>query len=373
MQIIALRSPGLPTSELVRALAEVGVTLTVVTSLDEARSRQLPVNRVIVDGMGETADDLRALAQLGEALECVLWVGFEPPSLALPNLQLINPLRQVDELTLAVQGLGPAKPVATADQTMVPIQLAELGALPGGEQDWSVPLTAPQKPLDRPPPTVAPITIDFTQEEHLDDVVIDADFKVRRVYNWRRWRQPIAMVVVFALAAIFAVSQGFQEGAQISLPPPVGELPTYPKAVKTERSERLKVEPPSKKPQIPAAAVPEGSKVVTPSQPTPTRKKRLKVVSSFDEGRLKGCLRRLGKKGTLWLKRSGAVRVSLRLGVMGDGRVAAATTNSVRFGRKKYRSKRFNACIEGEVVGQQLNFRPSREPTFVKRSFVIKP
>jgi len=256
---------------------------------------------------------------------------------------------------------------------MVPIQLAELGALPGGEQDWSVPLEAPQKPLDRPPPTVAPITIDFTQEEHLDDVVIDADFKVRRVYNWRRWRQPIAMVVVFALAAIFAVSQGFQEGAQISLPPPVGELPTYPKAVKTERSERLKVEPPSKKPQIPAAAVPEGSKVVTPSQPTPTRKKRLKVVSSFDEGRLKGCLRRLGKKGTLWLKRSGAVRVSLRLGVMGDGRVAAATTNSVRFGRKKYRSKRFNACIEGEVVGQQLNFRPSREPTFVKRSFVIKP
>ena len=367
VRVVALRSAGLPTAELTEAARTVGVEVTVVTSLEEARQRGLPLARVIVDGVGETAEQLRGLARLRDELEVVYWIGFDPPSRSLPGLVLINPLRSVDDIAEALSTAQPAD-----DLTMVPIQLDDDPPEPSPSAHWSEPVVEPPAPLDRPLPTLAPITLHLEEDESIDDLIVDADFQVRRRrVDWKVWLRPAAVAIMIVGASLVWLQAHFREAETIALPEPATTLPTYRIAPAAAAPKR---ETETKPPAAPVQQTPpQGSAMVAPDQKTSETKKRARVVVPFDEGRLKTCLRRLGKKGARWLTKSGSVRVTMRLGVMGDGRIAAATTSAVRIGRKKYRSSKFNACVEGEVVGQQLGLRPEREPTFVRRTFRIRP
>jgi len=338
-----------------------------VTSVDEALARDLPVTQVIVDGVGETADELRALDRLGDQLECVYWIGFDPPNRQLPGLVLINPLSQIDGLIEALTQ-SPNQSAAT----MVPIEILDPEPLPEGTGDWNMPVVQPAKPIDRPLPTLAPINLHLEEDEETEDSVVDADFKVQRAYNWKVWVPPIISTIVILLVAFLFVRSSYKVGKTIALPETAETMPSY-----TMNGEDMASQPAANdlirpKVKINPIDLPENSALVTPTRKTPVVKKNQKMVTPFDESRLKVCLKGLGKKGSKWLKKKGSVRVSMRLGIMGDGRVAAATTSGVRIGRKKYRSSRFNACIEGKVVGQQLSIRPEREPTFVKRTFKIR-
>ena len=371
MQVIALRSAGLPAKELIEAAAKIGVTITVVTSLDEAQSRGLSVARVIVDGVGETADELRALDRIEDQLQRVFWIGFEPPNRRLPGLALINPLNQVDGLIAALEHSP-----TTISETMVPIELADPEPFAESSGQWDMPVIEPAKPIDRPLPTLAPLNVHLEEDEEdeaVEDLVVDAEFKVQKVFNWKLWIPPIISTMAIALVAYLLLNSSYKKGKTIALPEPVQSMPTY-----TMNGEDLVGQPAkndSTRPKIKINPIdlPANSALVAPTRKTPVVKKKQKMVTPFDETRLKDCLKGLGKKGAKWLRKSGSVRVSMRLGIMGDGRVAAATTNGVRIGRKKYRSSRFNACIEGKVVGQQLSIRPDREPTFVKKTFKIWP
>jgi hypothetical protein len=364
MEIIALRSPGLPSNELRQATAEVGVTLTVVTSLEEAQRRGLTTALVVVDGVGETAELLNDLKALGRGLERVFWIGFEVPSVQLPGLQLISPLDAAAELVVALSG---DKPPAD-QQTMMPISLVPDAAeeIVG---DWQMAVEQPAPPLDRPPPpTVAPMIMRFDQDdadEH--DVVIEAEvLPARPTLRLGAWLKPAALVVGLTALTLYFVDQHFQTAVQIALPAPVENMPVYP-----DRGLRLDEKPAAVVPV--AVPPPPPVEVIAKAEPTSKKQKQAKTVSSFDSTQLKKCIRRLGKKGRMRVGKKAKLRVSMRLGVMGDGRIAAASVIKVRIGKRRYRSKRFSACIEGRVVGQQLALRPEKQPLFIRRIFTIKP
>ena len=363
MQVIALRSAGLPAKEITEAAAEVGVTVTVVTSLEEAETRGLSRARVIVDGVGETADELRALGRLGDELERVFWIGFEPPNRRLPGLALINPLNQIEGLIEALEHSS-----AHGAETMVPIVLADDVEVAPAEGQWDLPVLQPPTPVDRPLPTLAPMTLHLEEQEEIEERVVDADFQVQRAWNWKLWVPPVMSTCALVLVAFLLVRSSYEGGKTIALPEPVTTMPDYAmewaQSTKNDQSVQPKI-------KIKPSDLPPNTVLVTPSQKTPPAKKAQRVVTPFDESPLKECLKGLGKKGKKWLRKNGSVRVNMRLGIMGDGRVVAATTRSVRIGRKTYRSSRFNACVEGKVVGQQMSIRPEREPTFIKRIFKI--
>lgn len=363
MEIIALRSPGLPSNELRQATAEVGVTLTVVTSLDEAQHRGFSMAVVVVDGVGETADLINDLKALGTSLERVLWIGFEAPSVPLPGLQLISPLDAAVELVAALSGNKPL----SDQQTMMPISL-----VPGSAQevavDWQMAVEQPSAPLDRRPPTVAPMNLRFDRDEVEDhEMVIDAEvLPTRPQFRFWPWLQAAGLVVGLGALLVYFVGHSFQAPTQIALPARVKSMPAYP-----DRGAR-----PDEKPvEMKAAAVPAPApaQVIAKAEPTPVKQMLAKTVSPFDSTRLKDCIRRLGKKGRLRVAKKSRLRVNMRLGVMGDGRIAAASVTKVRIGKRRYRSKRFNACIEARVVGQQLDLRPEKQPLFIRRNFTIKP
>jgi hypothetical protein len=366
MRIIALRSPGLPSTEISESLASIGVIVTVVTSLEEAKNRKLSLAQIIVDGVGETADALQALSQITDQIERVFWIGFEPPSVALPGLCLINPLNAAASLLATVGD----RPDAVAE-TMVPISLAPREAAGGHDEPWDLGVVEPRAPIDRPRPTVEPMTVDFDEfEGEIEDLVIDADFiSVHGSFPWRPWAASAMVVMTVGGLVLFWAAHQFPAPPEIALPISPTNLPVYPMSqgeaeVPKQAAEQAKAR---------VDKVPVQAPTVAASQPVPATKKRLGTGVQFDVSGLQRCLGRLGKKGKARLKRIGKLKVTLRLGVMSDGRVAAATTVKVRIGRKKYRSKKFNACVEGEIAGQKLRLSPKREPTFIRRTFTLRP
>ncbi len=366
MEMIALRSPGLPGNEISEALAGIGVTVVVVTSLDEAEKRQLSLAQIIIDGVGETAEVLQALGQIEDRIERIFWVGFEPPSVTLPGLCLIDPLNVAAGLCAAVQG-----PADAMQHTMVPIAMVPAAApAEPGQESWDLAVEQPEAPRDRPPPTVAPMVIGFDDDDDDEEEVVEADFVEvsRRSIAWKPWAR--AALGVLAVGGVFLLwaSQQLTAEAQIALPEPVKAMPTY---TLNNRPQRARQETAGGSQAAPGTGAKAGV-LIKKTQLAPATKTQTGTAVQFNPSGLQQCLRRLGKKGQARLKRLGKMRVTMRLGVMGDGRIAAATTVKVRMGRKKYRSKRFNACVEGEVVGQQLNMRPEREPTFIKRTFTLR-
>ena len=178
--------------------------------------------QVIVDGVGETAEQLRALDRLDDELQRVFWIGFEPPNRRLPGLALINPLNQIDGLIEALE-----RSPTTIAQTMVPIELADPEPLPEGSGQWDMPVVQPAKPIDRPLPTLAPITLHLEEDEEIEDLVVDADFKVQKVYDWKLWVPPIISTTAIALVAYLLLSSSYKQGKTIALPEPVQTMPSY--------------------------------------------------------------------------------------------------------------------------------------------------
>ena len=273
MQVIALRSAGLPAKEIIEAAAQIGVTVTVVTSLEEAKTRELSLARVIVDGVGETADELRALGRLGDELERVFWIGFEPPNRRLPGLALINPLNQIDGLIQALEHSS-----TTAAETMVPIMLADDDPVAQPEGQWDMPVLQPPKPIDRPLPTLAPITLHLEEHEEIEDLVVDADFQVQRVSNWKRWVPPAISTIAILLVALLLVRSSYKEGKTIALPEPATTMPDYAMEWAKSTKEDQSVQP---KIKIKPSDLPPNTVLVTPTQKTPPAKKAQRIVTPF--------------------------------------------------------------------------------------------
>ena len=176
---------------------------------------------------------------------------------------------------------------------------------------------------------------------------------------------------------VWLVAFSLSSGPDVALPSPATQLPTYvpskrpasPPVVVRDEAKPM----PEQNEQATPNVVVKPMKVLEKSQPSPAKKRAAGTLIPFDSSRLRDCLARLGKKGKASFKRRARLTISMRLGVIADGKIAAATTTGVRIGKKRYKSRRFNACAEGRVVGQQMGIRPDSEPTFVRRTFTLKP
>lgn len=92
----------------------------------------------------------------------------------------------------------------------------------------------------------------------------------------------------------------------------------------------------------------------------------------FDQGPMRACLKKLGKKGKRRFRKHGVLEVTLRIGVMATGRIAAVAVQSMTLGSRGYKSNRLAACLEGAIVGQTYPLRPKTEPYFVTESYRLR-
>ena len=201
MEVLALRSPGLAASKIQEAAAAAGITVTVVTSLNEANERGLAMAVVIVDGVGETADILAALREHKQQVERVIWIGFEAPGIDLPGLTVVSPIDGEQVLIAALSGGG--QPAAAVDETLVPISLMPTQAPAGAASGWNLEVQQPKAPLDRPIPKVLEVDVSFDEEDFARVTPTeDADFVARPqlpMISWRKWLRsaaPVALVLV---------------------------------------------------------------------------------------------------------------------------------------------------------------------------------
>ena len=387
MRLVAIRSAGLAGGELKRAAEAAGLQLAVVTTLDEAVARGMRRGVVVVDGLGETTSLLQALRRHSDRIEHLIWLGFEAPGLEGDNITVVSPLDDPGEIVDVLAERSGQEldfefdlddPPAVED---APVE--EELALPDPEPVEMVPVThaptwdesvqpAPPKPVSIAPQQapLEKVQVRFADEPK-EDQTIDAEIVIRRRRDWHLWKRPVIGVTVLTIAGLLAIKFAFPQGARVALPASASTMPIYPAARGDKLPDPDQVRVVEKKLEPKKEAKP--AEAITASQPTPPEKKAAGSVVAFDEGPLQGCTARLGKKGKARLKRYKKLSLRVRLGVMGNGHIAAASVLGVRIGKKRYRSKRFNACAEGAIVGQQLELRPEREPTFIKRTFTLRP
>jgi hypothetical protein len=278
------------------------------------------------------------------------------------------------DLSEALVGTG-APPV---DATMVPISLVPTEPLEPVAVTWDLEVQQPRAPQDKRPPKIAPIDVHLVDPEPRDEVHVEVAVGRRSGPSaWRDWLTPVLGVGIAGSVVVWLVAFSLSSGTDVALPSPATQLPTYapskrslptPAPVSDEGTVA-----PTIVDEVPSTVPVRPMKVLEKSQPSPAKKRAAGTLSRFNAKRLRDCLARLGKKGKASFKRRGRLTISMRLGVMGDGKIAAATTTGVRIGKKRYKSRRFNACAEGKVVGQQMGIRPESEPTFVRRTFTLRP
>ena len=110
---------------------------------------------------------------------------------------------------------------------------------------------------------------------------------------------------------------------------------------------------------------------VLSSAVTPEEKRRAKQPMPFDVGPMSACVKKLSKKGKKRLAQAKTLSVTVRMGIMGDGRIAAVSVKRLAFGSRRYKRRQVSSCIEGAVVGQSFPLRPEREPEFLTRTYHI--
>ncbi|MEC7750850.1 MAG: adenylate/guanylate cyclase domain-containing protein [Myxococcota bacterium] len=104
---------------------------------------------------------------------------------------------------------------------------------------------------------------------------------------------------------------------------------------------------------------------------TDEEKRRAKQPMPFDVKPMSRCLKKLSKKGKRRLAKAKKLSVTLRMGIMGDGRIVAVSVKKLAFGSRRYKRRKVSRCIEGAVVGQTFPLRPKREPEFLTRTYKI--